>query len=393
VKKKLAIVTLHPHNYGGILSMMRAVWQFAEPYFDPKLFYLSFDADISTHFKRGILKSSIKEETLLGMQGTAIGVWFARLEPGHYWFNRLQWEYALQGYDYIFVVGGTPIAGHPITSLGKKCVLWAATPYDDDRAQRQQLLHGFQAFIDRLSVPMMRRIEQSIVSNADAVLGLSDYTTERLNTIAQTKKVISCGFPMALQTYELPYKEQQCIAVGRWTDPRKNLPLLLRTFERVFAKLPHAQLHIVGQMPDIADEISSRPYFKNVILHGHLDASQVAQLYRQSSLLLISSYQEGLGIVGLEALSHGLPVISTDCGGPRDFIVDGYNGFLVPLDDDQTMAEKVVAVLENRDVYQNFAANARQVIANKFSHEHIHGLWKQSLLKVYPELATTLGAS
>jgi glycosyltransferase involved in cell wall biosynthesis len=386
-KPKLAILTLHPHNYGGVLSAMQAVWQFAEQHFEPRLFFASFDPSVAAHFRSGKFGFSSQPQTFFNMSGVAVGTWLSHWEPGHYWFNRHLWAKELADYDYFFVVSGTPIAGHPLVALNKKFILWAATPYDGDRQQRVELARGVHKLIDRCAVPVMRKIEKKILNSATHALGMSDYATNGFNEILGNTKAVTCSYPMPLRPEVAGVRAPIIVAAARWTDPRKNVAMLLKAFELVYQQRPDAQLHLFGQPPVLDAAVTQQAWFKNVTLHGYVDRAVVDELYRRAQLLVISSFQEGFGITGLEAFSHGVPVISTDCGGPRDFVVDDHNGYLVPVDDAEAMAARMLQVLGDVALHQRLAHGARQTIAQKFDTPLIHEQWKKILVDTYPELS------
>lgn len=385
-KPKLAILTLHPHNYGGVLSAMQAVWQFAEQHFEPRLFFASFDSVVAAHFRSGKFNFSSQEQTFFNMPGTAIGTWLSHWEPGHYWFNRHLWARALADYEYCFVVSGTPIAGHPLTYLNKKFILWVATPYDDDRQQRAELNRGVNKLIDDSAAHVMRGIEKKIVDRASYALGMSDYATTRMNEIVGASKAVTCGYPMPLAPVSIKKRRPLMVAAARWTDPRKNVAMLFKTFALIHDKRPDVELHLFGHRPEIQDDLKQQSWFKNVTLHGHVERAVIDDLYDQAQILMISSFQEGFGIVGLEAFSHGVPVVSTDCGGPRDFVRDDYNGYLVPVDDHQIASERILRVLDDAQLFEKLSYGARQTIATKFDTPLIHEQWKQFLIRTYPDL-------
>ena len=73
----------------------------------------------------------------------------------------------------------------------------------------------------------------------------------------------------------------------------------------------------------------------------------------------ISSTTEGFGIVIVEALACGLPVVSTDCkGGPREILDDGESGLLVPVGDPESMAAAILRLIEDENLYREMSARA-----------------------------------
>jgi len=91
----------------------------------------------------------------------------------------------------------------------------------------------------------------------------------------------------------------------------------------------------------------------------------IPDLYRQTDCWLVPSTTEGFGMPGLEAAACGCPVVSTRCGGPEDYVRDGYNGHLVDVNDIQAIVRKITSVLSmaNADwerMSRNSAAYAKR---------------------------------
>lgn len=105
--------------------------------------------------------------------------------------------------------------------------------------------------------------------------------------------------------------------------------------------------------------------------------------YADSSFLVMSSRSEGFGMVMLEALSCGIPVISFDflCG-PREIIQDGVNGILVPNGDIARLAEKIALLIQDSALRDRLAAHAKEVLIS-FSEERIMHMWED----LFKELA------
>jgi len=386
-KPLLAIVTLHPHNFGGVLALMKAAYVFGEQFFEPTLFFLGFDKEISAHLKGFKFSSSQRTTTYFGMRSVEIGARFAFWEPGHYAFTLSMWKEVLKDYHYCLVVSGTPIAAHPLLLLQKRFLIWVATPYQDDREQRVQQFSGVRWLLDCAAAWPMGRIEKKIVQKSSKVLALSRYAAQRLST--HNDNVALCEFPMDVPEIDQnKRKEKIIIAVGRFADPRKNFPLLVRTFDLIYKQYPDYKLYIVGQEPIDEDRIWASQYscFRNIVFTGMIDDTVLQSWYKKASLMLISSYQEGLGIVGLEAMAYGIPVVSTDCGGPHDFVVDGYNGFLVPVNDHEAMAARVLEIIGSTTQGERMSVNARQIVAQNYARDSVYRKLQCAFVLVYPEL-------
>ncbi|NBC00181.1 MAG: glycosyltransferase [Bacteroidetes bacterium] len=75
--------------------------------------------------------------------------------------------------------------------------------------------------------------------------------------------------------------------------------------------------------------------------HGFVDDEQLQRLYAAADVLVVPSFHEGFGIVYLEAMGYGVPVIAASKGGASDFVRAGYNGFLVDPTDRSRMAQQI----------------------------------------------------
>ena len=326
------------------------------------------------------------------MNCVEIGARWSFWEPGHYAFTQQSWKKLLQNYDYFFVVSGTCIAAHPLVLINKPFALWVGTPYTEDRAQRVKEFGEIHYVIDRLANKKMLSIEKKILTSANYIFSISSYAQQKFEAILQKKRPNHswCGFPIDCSK-ALPlnkHKENMLIAVGRFSDPRKNITMLIEAFNLIYEKNREAKLYVVGKKPNNEKlyDFCDYPCIENIVFTGQLSSADLTALYRRASVMLIPSYQEGLGIVGLEALLHGTPVIATMCGGPEDFIIEGRNGYLVPIDDARAMAEKALALLSNHALRSQLSAYARDFIHTNYSLSSIHTIFKHGLSTIYPEL-------
>jgi glycosyltransferase involved in cell wall biosynthesis len=395
-KPKIAILTIrNTYNYGGVLSMLKVVYSFCEQYFEPKVFFLGFDPEIATSLRACKFTSRVKPISFFGMNCIEIGARWSFWEPGHYSFTYHYWKDLLEDFDYIFVVSGTSMAAHPALILNKKFTMWLATPYKDDRLERVKQLSGIRYVLNKLAQGRMNRLEKQILNKAGYIWALSTYAQAKFQSImGQHKETMTlCGFPIdCSKVPQLSPKDDERIilAVGRFSDPRKNVDMLIRVFNQLHTQMPDLKLYIVGKKP--SDEkllaYADMASFANITFTGQVTIDDLYSLYNRAHLLLITSYQEGLGIVGLEALLHGTPVIATDCGGTRDFIINNVTGYLVPINNDEEMVARARYLLSNPAISHQFSLRGRHLIEERFSVEKIYALFKQGLRTTYPNLET-----
>ena len=136
-------------------------------------------------------------------------------------------------------------------------------------------------------------------------------------------------------------------------------------------KYPDAVFNLVGREGTIKAE-DIKEYTENGIVNylGHTD--DVRPYIKQSSVHVLPSYREGQGQVNVEAGAIGRPIITCDTNGTRDTVVDGYNGFLVPVKDSKAIAEKMIYFLENPDKIDEMGQNARKYVEENFDHRVIN---------------------
>ncbi|MBD3272727.1 glycosyltransferase [Candidatus Dependentiae bacterium] len=391
-KPKIAILTIrNSYGYGGVLTSVKKLYKFCEKYFDPTIFYLSFDPKISANIKSFNFKNKIRHTNYFGMKAVEIGSRWAFWEPGHYLYSLPLWKKALKDYDYFIFKSGSCIASYPLIKLNKKFAMWIGTSYQDDRDQRVKKLSYIRKVIDFFAQFKMKKIEKEILSKANYIFSISRNTRKRVDQIIGYKRddIAVCGFPIFVKINNKKLsKNKNIIAVGRFSDPRKNFDMLIKAFDKIHKKFLESKLYVVGKKPDneILEKYSNLNCYKNILFTGMLDQDQLKQFYEISDLMLITSYQEGLGITGLEAMSFGLPVVSTKCGGTSDYVIDDKNGFLVDINDIKNMSEKAIKILSSPDLYNQFSNYALNFIKDNYSQARFESIIKYGLVKTYPEL-------
>lgn len=182
-----------------------------------------------------------------------------------------------------------------------------------------------------------------------------------------------------------PRTSRLAIAVGRLTH-QKGFDLLLRAWSQVEQGGGDWSLVIVGSGEDenalkaLAQELELR----NVDFVPA--SSDIESWYDKSSVFLLSSRYEGFGMVLLEAMAKGLPVVSFDCvAGPRELVDDGVTGFLVPVSDGADgFAKKIVELLGSEKLRDEFSANALRK-SEQFGIEPIRTQWISLLDRVIAE--------
>jgi len=147
------------------------------------------------------------------------------------------------------------------------------------------------------------------------------------------------------------------VQVGAMT-PRKNQEGVVRAFAAAFGDVPSVRLVLIGDGPDapkIRDTAQRLGLASRVELRGSLAIDDVRAVMERSHALVLASTAETFGVVLIEALACGLPLIATDCGGPAA-IVSRDNGLLIPTGDDEALVSAL------KDMKANYARYDRTAI-------------------------------
>jgi len=149
----------------------------------------------------------------------------------------------------------------------------------------------------------------------------------------------------------------------------KGYEYLLMAFQILIHEEIDAELHIIGR--STMDEavrftIHDLGLDGKVHLHGRLTPDQILQRLQQSDIFVLSSLSEGLSNAVLEAMSCGLPVVTTDCGGMAEAVTDGVEGFLVPIRDPHSLAEALVKLAEDPALRKRMGTASRERVLRDF---------------------------
>ncbi|HSC70723.1 MAG TPA: glycosyltransferase family 4 protein, partial [Candidatus Methylomirabilis sp.] len=159
--------------------------------------------------------------------------------------------------------------------------------------------------------------------------------------------------------------------------PRKNLGLLLKAYARLRdAGIPF-QGWVVGDGPRrrawerLRDSLGLQD---RVTFLGTIPRRQLLERYRQAAIFCLPSRQEGFGIVFLEAMACGKPIVAARAAAVPETVADGENGFLVDPDDPEALARALMALLREPDLCQEMGEAARRRV-EQYRADRVAGLF------------------
>lgn len=132
------------------------------------------------------------------------------------------------------------------------------------------------------------------------------------------------------------------------TIRRKGFDLLLAAFDRVAADEPDVRLRIVGPRGDLGHLLDGRPA-DGVAFLGPKTQAELAGELRRADCLVLPSRNDSFGMVVAEALASGTPVLVSAMVGAKDLVTEGETGWIVPVEDADTLARRMLWCVRNRE--------------------------------------------
>ena len=282
------------------------------------------------------------------------------------------WRRLIYEHNRHIAVGGTMLIAHPLASAGVKHMIWCAADLEGDRKFRQAAMPWYRKWIDKQIVaPALERQQEKVIAANNRICAVSHDTADRILRLAPVRRMDIEVMPIPINTdFFIPSKRSvdsvKLGFAGRLDDPRKNAALMFAMLARLLRSGIAATLSIAGPPnPTLLSLASHYSVDKNVSFEGLLSYDDLRFFYQSLDVFVISSFQEGLAIAGLEAMSCGVPVVSTRCGGPVDYVQDGKTGQLCDFcPEDMANAVQNVLTPINRPI---LSAGARQKVEMSFS--------------------------
>lgn len=186
-------------------------------------------------------------------------------------------------------------------------------------------------------------------------------------TVQKKSIVIKNPIKNDLPNWNSIEKHNESIVTAVRLEKSKNIPMLLKAFSKLIQTYDNYQLIIFGDGPEynsIKDKVQELNIENKVVLRGKSNEWHKEAI--NAMMFVLTSDYEGMSNSLLEALAMGIPSISTDhpIGGAREVIQNGENGFLVPVNDREALTNKMIELIENRELQVNFSRKAEQIKKN-----------------------------
>jgi len=230
-------------------------------------------------------------------------------------------------------------------------------------------------------------VEHMVSISAATARAMATYDNFPLSRI----KVVHNGIDCSLMNPETDRKRKRqglglddssrLIGTAGRLNSVKNMSMMIRGLKLVLQKVPDAWLIIAGQgeekerLQALAAELEVADRVKFIGLRFDLP-----EIYPLFDVFVLTSLTEGISVTLLEAMASGVPAVVTDVGGNREIVLEGKSGYLVPLDDDDLLAQKVIAILQDAELATQMGKVARQRVQEKFSVEKMMEQYRKTYI-------------
>jgi len=240
-----------------------------------------------------------------------------------------------------------------------------------------------------LNKPLFRVLSRFAVRSAAAVTVNSNYTKAAVEKIISKSTIVvpmgvdtkqfSSAPPFAAAAVRKKYgvKGKMLLFVGRLAE-KKGVTYLVEAMKQVVKTSPNCKLVVVGDGPEKDSLVrQSEPIRRNIVFAGSIPNGQLPAFYRAADVFVLPSIvaksgdTEGMGVVLLEAIAAGTPVIASNVGGIPDIIISNKTGMLVEQKNPGQLASAIIRILSTSSLKKRFVAAARKHVSESYSWDKV----------------------
>jgi len=256
----------------------------------------------------------------------------------------------------------------------------------------------FETGATRLSMSLQARLEAKHARRAALVVTVSRYCAERLEELYGVRRAAVVPELIDLDTWRHVFRTSPAEAAsGKFTVlsvcrfyPRKRLEVLLRAATLLRGTIPELEIRIVGNGPEfrrlhrICVELRLQPIVRWL---GNLSLTRLAAEYNRAQVFCLPSVQEGFGIVFLEAMAAGKPIVAARAAAIPEVVHDG---ILVEPDNPEALAEGLVRLYRDPDLCRRLGSAGLQQV-EQFEMHRVAMRFLTEVAKVAPGITIPEG--
>lgn len=249
-------------------------------------------------------------------------------------------------------------------------------------------IHGTDLLGGGLAALLLSPFRNCLLKKADLIIVPSKYFKLKTMKITGLPENIffvspSGGVPEVADIK--PYKKSEIFIlgyIGRIVESKGIFLLLdVAAFLKKNVGLNNFKILVAGDGPDrnlFFSKVTDLGLSENFEYLGHFDSAGLSKVYQKIDLLIFPTLlEESLGLVGLEAMAHGKPIVATEIGGITDYLIDGENGFFIRSGDIYGLCEKIIGLYNNPSLMQILSQNALSTARNYTDRKVSENLYKK----------------
>jgi glycosyltransferase involved in cell wall biosynthesis len=236
--------------------------------------------------------------------------------------------------------------------------------------QRDILLEESMRLGVKLSIPNKRIVGKELEEyrRSDYISVPSKFVKEAfLNKGFPEEKLIQAPLGVDTQAFRpIPKNDNKFRRICVGISVIKGIHYILQAINEL--KIKDLEVWLIGR---VSDEIRCflKKYSGNFKYLGGIPQRELYKYYSQGSVSILFSLEDGFGMVVLEAMACGLPVICSTNAGAKDAITEGIDGFIVPIRDTETLKEKITYLYQHPHICQEMGQQARLKVVSNLTWE------------------------
>jgi glycosyltransferase involved in cell wall biosynthesis len=226
-----------------------------------------------------------------------------------------------------------------------------------------------------------------IIRKSDGVVSISNFVATRVNMVHKIRQsIIPFGTPLGYDPQPLPNNETREILTVTRIIERKGVEFLVRAMPEIL-KHHKARLYIVGsgdqgilqKLKDLRSELNLQD---NVAFLGRISDADIRERYKECDIFCLPAIidsrgdTEGLGVVLLEAMNYGRPVVGSNVGGIPDIIRHEESGLLCRQRDPEDIARQILRVFNEPEFASKLARQGADYAKTEFGWDKITNSWE-----------------
>ncbi len=240
------------------------------------------------------------------------------------------------------------------------------------------VVHVHAATEETLFVETPRLAVRFVFQSATRVVALSQSWAALIRKHIPSAQVVVVPNPVmrynpaAEQAAHVAGSAPVILAVGK-LDARKGYRDLLAAAVEVLREFPSAQFWFAGhgEVEEARAVAMQLGIAASVRLLGWVDSQALESIYRQSSMLVLASYGEGVPMSVIEAMSHAVPVVCTPVGGVPEWVIDGQNGLLLHPGDVPALTAQILRLLREPALARSLGAAGLATVQERCTVEMV----------------------